>query len=148
MDREFGPNREITFLGIKWWLWLIAVIVVIGLTFWGLGWLTVPFNIFSPQNVQEQYGKVIGTYNSLEAAAQQVCQTQKALDEATSDNERTQRRSQLLAYQQNYTRIQADYDQTVQNVFKARLVMPNMPSGVPYPSQSPSLQQMQQQVCR
>lgn len=136
------PNREITLFGLSWWLWLIGVIVVVGVTFWVLRWLSVPGQVVSPENVRAQWAFAYQYEESLRASALQVCQTEKALNSATSDSEKSQRRSQLLAFEQNYTRIQATYDGRLRDAFQAKLVKP-----VDVPDRAPTLEQNKARVC-
>ncbi len=140
------PNRQVTGFTLSWLLWSIVILVVVsvvgGALAWGLGWISVPGQVLSPQNVQEQWRFAYAFDESLQAIAQQVCATEKALAGATNENEQTQRRSQLLAYEQNYARVAAEYDARLRNAFQAGLVAPS-----DVPRRAPTLNEMKLRMC-
>lgn|SRR3989338_1329385 len=140
------PNRELTGATFSWLFWAIAIVVVLSLVLgvvgWGLGWLGVPGQVVSPQNVREQWRFSYEHDESLQTAARNVCLTETALAASTSDTERVQRQSQLLAYQQVYTKIQAQYNARLRNAFEAGLVRPR-----DVPEKAPELSDMKLRVC-
>ncbi len=144
--RQFYKDTQPTPEGLGWLAkWFVAgfiLVVLIGVLTWLYGWGSAPGKVTSVENVSQQWEFAYTYHNKLKAAAQQVCSTEKALDQATDSNEQTQRRSQLLAFEQNYVRMQADYDAALQNAFKAKYVRPS-----DVPQQAPSLAEMKAKVC-
>lgn len=137
---------------VRWsaiFLWIIVIFVVVSALGVVLGYISLPFawasqpvQILSPENVRKQWAFAYQYDESLQSAARQVCLTEQALAGASSEEEKTQRRSQLLAYQQNYTRIQADYNSKLRNAFEAKWVKPD-----DVPQKAPELVAMKQRVC-
>ena len=110
MSRDYNdsyPAREDARFGMSWLLFGAAAVVVLTILGFALGWITLPFQVASVENVREQWRFAYDYSESLKASALQVCAAEKTLAESTSDNEKAQRRSQLLAIQQNYSRIEA-----------------------------------------
>lgn len=122
----------------------IAVVVILVLSVVGLalGWLTWPIDLGSRRNVEVQYRVGYDTYESLQATAQSVCTAQKAYDSETDTTLKSQRQSQLLAYETNYNRIAADYDAWSRNIFEGGIVRPG-----DLPARAPSLSEMKSQSC-
>ena len=117
------------------------VALVIGLTALGfaLDWFGTGVKIVSPENVKAQYEFAYQDTRALRADATNVCGELHVLaDPTVSADEKTSRRSQLLAYQQLYAKTEADYDARVANVFQAKLVKPS-----DVPLVSPTLQEME-----
>jgi hypothetical protein len=105
----------------------ILILVVVVLTALGLlfGWIGGGASVVSVDNVKAQYQFAYQDLNSLKATAANACGEREALADPTlGADEKTARRSQLIAYEQNYERIKAEYDARVQNVFQAKLVKP------------------------
>ncbi|MCR4312598.1 MAG: hypothetical protein NUV56_04940 [Candidatus Uhrbacteria bacterium] len=94
------------------------------ITLSGCGWLTEPFRVASVDNVREQFRFAYEYDESLAAIAKQACSTQNAIDGATSDDEKSQRRTQLLAIEQNYARVEADFNAKLRDAFEAKYVAP------------------------
>lgn len=140
---KYGPSREVTGFTLKWILWGGLIVIVLVVIAWGLGWLFLPGQVVSPQNVREQWRFAYEYDEKLQAAAVQVCATEKALNSATSDNERQQRRSQLLAYEQNYAKIKAEFDARLRDAFQAKLVAP-----ADIPREASTLDAMKRQACQ
>lgn len=140
------PNRQMTGFVLSWWAWALLIIFAGGLLTalagWAFGWFAEPLRITSPENVREQWQFAYQYEESLNAAAQQVCIAEKAVTSSESANERTQRKSQLLAYETNYTRIQAEYNARLRNAFEAKLVKP-----ADVPDRAPTLEEAKQRVC-
>ena len=122
---------------------VVGVLLLILIGLWALGWMTVPFQVTSPENVQKQWAFAYQYEESLRASASQYCSARSAVESATSDNEKSQRRSQMLAVEQNYARIQAEYDAKLRNAFEAKLVKPS-----DVPTQAPTLTEMVQRTCK
>jgi hypothetical protein len=144
--KQYKPERGLMIWGLKWWIWIVIAVIamgaVAGIGSWLFGWFSVPGEITSPENVKKQWAFAYQYDESLHAAARQVCLTEKALNTAESDTEKTQRRSQLLAYETNYTRIEAEYNAKLRNAFEAGLVKPP-----DVPKTAPSLDEMKSRVC-
>jgi len=145
--RNFRPDRRTTGWFFRWWFWLLLVLIVmsisIGVLGWVLGWISVPGRIVSPENVEEQWRFAYQYSESLESQALQVCAAEEVLAASTTDNERAQRRSHLLAMEQNYFRIQQEYDARLRNAFEAGLVAPP-----DVPRRAPSLEDTKTAICK
>lgn len=145
--RDDEPDRHLLGFSAKWLLFAIILlflaVAIMVPTGWALGWWAEPWRVTSAQNVREQWRFAYTYDESLQAAARQVCSADAALGSATTDTERTQRRSQLIALEQNYARIQAEYDARLRNAFEAGLVAPS-----DVPRKAPDLAQNRTKVCR
>jgi hypothetical protein len=119
----------------------VAAIVLLALSF-ALGWIAWPFDLGSRQNVEEQFRTGYELNESLQGTAQAVCTTEKAFNSETDANLKSQRQSQLLAYETNYARLSADYDAWSRNIFEGGIVRPADLS-----ARAPSLSEMKTQVC-
>jgi len=108
-----------------------------------LGWITLPIDLFSRGNVQEQFTTGYDLYESLQSTSQAVCTAEAAVEAESNPDARTQRQSQLIAYETNYARISADYDKWSRNIFEGGLVRPS-----DLPDRAPSLQNMRMEVCQ
>jgi hypothetical protein len=98
--------------------------------------------VTSAENVRDQWAFAYSYDEALRAAARQVCSAEKALASSTTDEERPQRRSQLMAFEENYSRIQAEYNARLRNAFEAKMVAPE-----DVPKHAPSLEELKLQVC-
>ena len=154
---------------MKYIFGFIGIILLVTGVFWVLGWLMVPGQVTSADNVQQQWAFAYQYDESLKAIATQVCTADKAVDTAMSDEEKaisraeskegtlkerdvraaesmrdevTQRRSQEMAYEQNYARVAAEYNTKLRNAFEAKHVAPN-----DVPRIAPTLLEMKRQVC-
>lgn len=107
-----------------------------------LTWLLFFAGKIGPGNVSEQWRFAYDFDASLRAIARQVCETEVALSQAQSAEEQTQRRSQVLAYQQNYERVKAQYDAHLRDAFRAGLIRPP-----DVPDEAPSLGSMESEEC-
>lgn len=121
--------------------WVGGVLLVLMVLGWMFGWIGVPFRTTSAENVREQWSFAYRYEASLEASARNVCSARTAVAQATSDQEQVQRRSQALAYEQNYSRVQSEYDGRLRNAFEAKLVRPR-----DVPAEAPDLDQMLQRI--
>jgi len=108
---------------------VLGTIVVLGVlvTLLGipLGWFNKAVEVVSPKNVEAQYAAIYQDYQALQKGAQNVCDMRSARDQSTSDDEKSQRVSQVLAVQQLFNRNAADYDARWQNAFQAKFVGPH-----------------------
>ena len=145
MYGEIEPNRGMFGLSAKWILFVVGLVALLGVVAWVLGWLAVPGQVVSPENVRAQWRWAYDTEESLKAAAIQYCAAQDALDAAATDSEwiRQQRQTQVTFHQQNYARIAAEYDGRMRDAFRAGLVAPP-----DVRDRAPSLDEMVEEVCR
>jgi len=127
----------------KKWIW-IAFLVILILTIVGFifGWITLPIDKGSRDNVEKQFRRGYELYESLQATAQMVCTAEQAYNE-TDPNTKQQRQTQLTAYQTNYQRLAAEYDAWARNVFEGGIIHPQ-----DLPTRAPTLQDMKSQVCK
>ena len=109
----------------------------------GAGWMALPFQQASVDNVQKQWAFVYQYDESLQTTARNVCSGEKALSGAQGEDERSQRRTQVMAYEQNYQRLQAEYNSKLRNAFESKYVRPN-----DVPNRAPELADMKLRVCR
>jgi len=120
----------------------IAALVGVVVFGWAFGWFVTPLEITSAENVRKQWAFAYQYDESLKAAAMQVCSMERAVKEAQVSEERMQRQSQLLAFQQNYVRIEAEYNAKLRNAFEAKMVKP-----ADVPNKAPSLDTLKREVC-
>lgn len=121
----------------------IAVVVGVAVLVWALGWLFAPLDVTSVENVRKQWAFAYQFDESLQATAKQVCSVERAVKEAKGDEERMQRQSQALAFEQNYARIEAEYNAKLRDAFQAKYVKPS-----DVPNKAPTLDEMRPRVCR
>lgn len=115
----------------------IAAIVIV----WVLSWILVPVQMTSPGNVMKQWAFAYGYDEALQNAARKVCAAQRAV-EGTSGDVQTQRQSQEIALEMNYSSIEAKYNAALRNAFEAKYIRPS-----DVPSHAPTLDEMRPRVC-
>lgn len=111
---------------VKWGLVAVAIFVVISVVggFIALagGWFSGTADLVSFDNFEEQHGQLWEDWESMEAIQINVCIAEEALDAAIERgaNETTisTRETQLLAQQQLYQGVAADYDARMANFFE------------------------------
>lgn len=143
------PSAKLFGLGMTWVIFIGAFVFVAGIILsvgaFAFDWFQAGQEIVSPDNVREQYRFAYDYINDMEAGAQQACTYEQAVEESKADGASSsiveQRRSQLLAVEQNYARIKADYDARMDDLFRAKIVAPS-----DVPKEAPTLQEMQQQL--
>jgi hypothetical protein len=140
--RDYHPDRNVTGFTLSWLFWVIGIVVVLGAVGWVLRWASVPGQVVSPENVRAQWAFAYQYDESLQAAARQICAARRAKEESTDANERTQRASQLIALEQNYARIQAEYNARLRDAFQAKLIAP-----ADVPERAPELEAVLAGVC-
>lgn len=135
-----------------YWNWkifwqVVGIVFIVGLVLAAMGfvfgWITLPIQKGGVQNVEQQFTYGYQTKKALEATARSVCLAQKAYDVETDPALKSQRQSQLLAYQANYSRLEGEYDAWAANVFQGKVIRPN-----DLPAQAPTLSGMILQVCQ
>lgn len=109
-------------------LWIVGIILALtvigGIVGLARGWFQAGADIVSPQNVKRQHAQVIGKYEDMIAAADNVCSVQEA-GETTSDGRSvTFVESPTLAYEATFRDIVADYNSSIDNLFEAGIVAP------------------------
>ncbi|GAA1412082.1 hypothetical protein AUR04nite_00040 [Glutamicibacter uratoxydans] len=84
-------------------------------------WVGEGKKVVSAPHVTEQYEVVIDHYNSMIAAANNAC---NAITTAKNDRSSTIVEDPAMAYKATFRKIQAEYGNALDNVFKAGLVGP------------------------
>lgn len=105
----------------------LVVVTIVALMFfgWALGWFAAPLQATSADNVRKQFAFAYQYEESLNAAALQYCTSRDARDRTERGSEaHTQRETQVIAIEQNYSRIAAEYNAKLSNAFEAKLVAP------------------------
>ena len=135
----WGPTFRI--IGI-----VVVLVLVIGIIAGPVGllldWYGAGQRIVSPENVERQFRLAYDSYEGMEALAQQACNFEDLVAQASSDNERIQRQNQLVAVQNRYEQVRAQYEARYEDAFRAALVGPR-----DLPRDAPSLNEMQALVC-
>ncbi|HZX49908.1 MAG TPA: hypothetical protein VFE94_02030 [Candidatus Paceibacterota bacterium] len=125
---------------------VVLLVVVIGALNFVFAWVGAGRDVASPENVQAQWRFAYDTIEDLEAIARNVCNAETALQESNNANADSntveQRRSHLLAFQNNYERVANDYDGQVRDAFRGGLVKPP-----DVPERAPSLKANKLVVC-
>ncbi len=130
------------------WFWRVLALVIALSAIFGVigfigGWFSTAVRVVSPQNVTAQWAFAYQYDRDLKAIALQVCAADAALKTTTQGTDAyDQRVTQREAYQQNYYRVQAQYDARLANAFEAKLVRPR-----DVPAQAPTLTENERQNC-
>jgi hypothetical protein len=131
---------------IGWGCAIIAALLLLSAIGAGIGYVGGWFNqgarIINPENIHQTWNFAYEYRQSMDATAANVCGERKALEASNSPEEKTARNSQILAYSQNYARIEAQYDAKFRNLLEGKLIKPN---DLEYPA--PTLEQDILQVC-
>lgn len=101
----------------------IGLAVVFGVIGLGIGWFKAGTDIVAPENVKAQHEQVIGKYEAAIAAAGNACTVQDGTKEG-DEKSPTLVESPVLAYEATFRSIIADYNSSVDNLFKAGIVAP------------------------
>jgi hypothetical protein len=132
-------------LTVKAALWvagIMAIIMVVGLLLiplrLGVLWFNEGARIASPQNIRVQFATGFSYWESLVEVSQQHCNHRGLIDEAETVNERTQRRTQLVAIANQYERVKRQYNAWAEDIFRGEFVGPAV-----LPEAAPSLVGMQ-----
>lgn len=139
---EVNPSAKGVSWFLKWFFTLVLISVIVASVGWVLKWLFLPAQVVSVENVREQWRFAYQYDESLKAIAQQICSTSKAVTNAESSEEKSQRRSQLIALEQNYARVEAEYNSKLRNAFEAKLVRPS-----DVPERAPTMKENVSQSC-
>lgn len=89
-----------------------------------LGWLNTLLGVGSGENVKQTYAVAYSDYQALQGTARNICVARKTLATAQPGDEKTQRQSQLTALENNYSRIEGEYDAAYQDGFRAKHIGP------------------------
>lgn len=140
-DEEYVGN--LTPRKIIFWILTVVIVLAVGIPLLGLplGWYNKVVDVVSPNNVEAQYTAIYQDYQALQKGAQNVCDLRTARDQATSDDEKSQRVSQVLASQQLFNRNAADYDARWMNAFQAKYVGPH-----DVPTIAPTMSELTSQI--
>lgn len=95
------------------------IFTVLGLA---MGWFKTGTDIISADNVKQQHEHVIGHYESLIAAADNVCAAQGEVE--TDSRSATLVESPAMAYEATFRNIVVDYNSAMDNLFRAKIVAP------------------------
>jgi hypothetical protein len=137
----FG-RRSVTQLGCLG-VAVICVLVIGGFVIsYASSWFSTGAAIVSPTNVKAQWTQGYQDIESLRALAGNYCDLRQAENDETDQFQREQRESEVLAEQQAYNRVAADYDRAYENLFEGKLVKPS-----DLPSRAPSLDDLVAEIC-
>lgn len=101
------------------------LVVVVGtIVGFANNWGRAAIDVVSPENVKAQHEKVIGNYNAMIASASNVCSVQKSAAKTADPKAPTLVESPTLAYEATFRNIVSDYNASVENLFKAKIVAP------------------------
>lgn len=128
------------FWQVVWISFVVSIVLaVMGFVF---GWITLPTDKGSARNVEEQFTYGYTQINALRSTARSVCLAQAAYDSETNPDLKSQRQSQLLGYESNYSRLEGEYDAWAANIFQGKVIRP-----LDLPFQAPTLNEMKAEVC-
>jgi hypothetical protein len=118
---------------LKWFVGFAVLLLILGqvtgvVRVAGL-WGDEAARVVSPANVKEQYSAVIGDWQDLMVAADNVCAAQQATPE---EGDPTITESPVVSYQAIYRSVRADYNSHQLDIFEAGKVgPPGYPKSVP-----------------
>lgn len=108
--------------------WTVGVIVALALAGTVIGfannWGRTAVEVISPANVKAQHEQVITKFEALRVAAGNACAVQQSAAKKGDSRTPTLVEDPTLAYTATFRNIAADYNSAVQNLFKAKVVMP------------------------
>lgn len=113
----------------------VGIFVLIGVVTTVIGfannWGRTAVDVVSPDNVKKQHEQIIGKYNSMIAAADNVCTVSKS-SATDASKAPTLVENSTTAYQSTFRNIVTDYNSSMENIFKAKIVAPEgYPKSVP-----------------
>jgi hypothetical protein len=124
---QSGPTRGETGGVLKWGIWLIAIVLVLGLVgtlgSFLFGWFREPARIYGVDNVRDQWQFAYEYEESLKTIASNYCTAATAVAQADPQT-KSARETQRIAQENNYNRVRAEYDARLRNAFEAKLVKP------------------------
>lgn len=122
-DESYWGNQTPLGLAAKLGAIIVAIIVVVLVLSFSLGWFNAAKNVVSPNNVKNQYQFAYDYNNALRAIAQNVCIAEKAVQEAP-EADKSERQSQLISYETLYSQRAGEYNSALENAFRAKYVAP------------------------
>lgn len=109
----------------------IVAVVVLTVVGFAMKWGQTAVDVVSPANVKAQHSAVISGWESLQASARNACSVGSV---QTDENSPTFVENPVVAYEATYRSAVVDYNQRMENVFKAGIVAP-----AGYPDRVPNL---------
>jgi hypothetical protein len=111
---------------------VIVLSLVFGVVGFFGGWFNAGKDIISPANVKAQWQFAYDFDRSLDAISKQYCTAVLVENAETDPTIKPQRTDQRIAIENNYQRVEAEYDGRLADAFRAKLVKPsNVPSVAP-----------------
>jgi uncharacterized protein YacL len=111
---------------------IIALVIFFTILGWALNWFGAGVAIVSPTNVKAQFALAYDDYEALQKLNDTLCISKQAIAQAVDANTKTQRQTQLLAYEAQYNRVAAEYQARYDDAFRAALVGPkDLPKTIP-----------------
>lgn len=101
----------------------VAVAVLAIMSFAGK-WFDTAVEVVSPDNVTTQHEQVIMNYESMIAAADNICVVQESAAKEETGRSALIVESPTLAYEATFRNIVSEYNQAQDNLFKAKIVAP------------------------
>lgn len=117
-----APRVFIGIIAVVLFVFLLTVAIT-PLTL-GFQWAGAVAQVVSPGNVRAQYALAYDDYNALQKLKDTICIQVAAVKSETDPNAKTQRESQLLAYEAQYNRVAGEYEARYQDAFRAKHVGP------------------------
>lgn len=135
-DRRFLGGMLVKFL-----LFVLVLGVVLTLVSFACSWLNEGKRIVSPANVRAQYGLAYDDYEAMGALASQACRIE-TVAEGADPAVKSQRETQLLAIENRYDTVAAEYEARIEDLFRAKVVRPR-----DLPARAPTLEDRKAEVC-
>lgn len=136
----------------KWFLYGLAVVVSLSILFGVIGliggWFSGTAQLASFGHSKVEVTAVLGDWTSLQAAAQNVCDVEKAGSKHESSDP-VLIEDPALSYKAVYRRIEQDYNRRMNNLFEAYVTrhLP-LPGSINHlPQTAPSLKSAEAQFC-
>lgn len=102
----------------------------------GFGWFSGEANLRSFNHVRETYREAFDDVKAMEANASQACRFKQQVADAKASGDTStanQRESQLLAVENNYDRVKAEYEAYMSDHFRGGVIRPQQ-LPLPYPT--------------
>lgn len=142
-QREFFWTLPRAFLAILALIVAVFLLLVVTtpLTI-GFGWFQGEAQLRSFGHVRDTYREAFDDTAAMDANARQACRLDKVIAAETDPSVKQQRQSQLLAIENNYDRVKADYEAYMRDHFRGGVIRPRQ-LPLPYPS----LEDRKAEVC-
>lgn len=126
---EYGPFSKAVrpyWKPVLMWVGLLVVVgILISIIGFFAGWFNAAKQVVSPGNVTAQFHDAYGRYENLKATTCNVKNMQTQIAATDDANAKIQLQSYLLAFEQNYNNIAAQYNAAYDNAFAAKHVGPS-----------------------